>query len=494
MKSLAIVLLVLFSLLPVNTALLQASEFYVSAGTGSDSYSGGSQGNPWATIKYALSRVSGSESNPASIYVAEGTYNEYNLEVSSCVSIYGGYDPETWERSICDYPTVIDGSEALLSGDDIFTYLADFCTLDGLTIQNVPDDGVYCHSYSPTITNCIFYNCSSKAIYAATGAPVIRNNVMVGNKEGIYNSNNGSRTTIVENNLIIASGSHGIYAGANMVITNNTIDLSNSGGIDIGSIGLNAPTVLIQNNNITRNKIEGVDITCLDPSNITIRYNNNYSNSNNYNGKAGQLPHASDISKNPLYVNPIPESNPSPSYDYNYRLKSTSPSRDKGTDEDAPEDDLDGNPRPRGGRTDIGCYEYQPPPPTPTPTPPPPFEVRVNSSSPSVGGSLRVDVTVPPCSQAFDAWGVIMGQGAVYSFVLGNPASVRRGAVPLIKGISRLPNVYQGCLCNMPAIPAGAEGQYNVIVGLVPAGVTPRGISDTIPGYADQRQIRIEPQ
>lgn len=493
MKSLAVVFFSLCVLLSIHAAVLQASEYYVSAGTGSDDYDGGSKAKPWATIKYALSHVSGSESNPASIYVAAGTYNEYNLEVDSYVSIYGGYDPTTWERNISSYPTVIDGTSALLSGDDIFKHLGDNCTIDGLTIQNIPDDGVYCYGHSPTITNCIFYRCSSSAISTGSGAPVICKNILVGNNQGIYGSNNGGLTTVIENNLIILSAYHGIYLASNARIVNNTVDI-NQGGIDIRSGGPVAPVILIQNNNITRNKVEGIDVTCLDPSSITIRYNNNYANNNNYTGKADQLPHTSDISKNPLYVNPIPDSNPSPSYDYDYHLSSTSPSRDKGTDEDAPEDDLGGNPRPRGGSTDIGCYEYQPPPPTPTPTPYPPFEVCVNSDSPSVGGPLRVDVTVPPCDRKFDAWGVIMGQGAIYSFVLGNPASVRRGAVPLIKGISRLPNVYQGCLCNMPAIPAGAEGDYSIIVGLVPAGVSPRGISDTIPGYAGQRHISIGPQ
>jgi hypothetical protein len=192
--------------------------------------------------------------------------------------------------------------------------------------------------------------------------------------------------------------------------------------------------------------------------------------------------------------NPLPQSGSSP--DYDYHLQSDSPSRDKGTNDGAPEDDLDGNPRPGGARTDIGCYEYQPPPPTPTPPPPPPpppFDVRLNSNSLSAGAAFRVDVTVPPCSQAFDAWGVIKGPGVWYSFVLNKPAKVKRGRAPLITGVPRLSRVYQGCLCNLPAIPAGAEGQYSVIAGLVSKGVKPRSINDTIPGYADQEQVTVGP-
>ncbi|MEJ2745707.1 MAG: right-handed parallel beta-helix repeat-containing protein [bacterium] len=364
--------------------------------------------------------------------------------------------------------------------------------MDGLTIQNAVSDGIECNTASPTITNCHVLQCTQgtgRGIAGEDGVPIIRNNVIEGNRYGIRSSLSTLGTVIIENNLIIGSISYGIYISSNACIINNTIDNSLNDNIYVSSGGTATPTLLIQNNNITRSEDDGIYIsTSVVTSGITIRYNNVYnSGGDNYAGKAEAG--TGDISKDPKYINPPPKGSPSP--DYDYHLSSTSPCLDKGTNEDIPDHDLDGNPRPRNGRADIGCYEYQPPPPTATPTPYPPFEVKLNSDSPSVGGPLRVDVTIPPCGQAFDAWGVIVGQGAVYSFVLGNPASVRRGAVPLKEGISRLPYVYRGCLCNMPAIPAGAEGDYSVIVGLVPAGVRPRGVSDTIPGYADQKQISV---
>ncbi|MCX6338744.1 MAG: right-handed parallel beta-helix repeat-containing protein [Candidatus Aureabacteria bacterium] len=493
MKNPARIFLNMCLVLSITVTAVQSAEKYVTT-TGSNSPGGGTQENPWATIKYALSRVSGSVDDPVTICVAQGTYYEYEISMKPYVSIYGGYDPSTWERNIIAYQTIVDGQYGAGSDPDIFNG-ADNAVLDGLTIQNSTDDGVDCNTKSPTITNCHILQCikgNGRGIAGETGVPIIRNNIIEGNRYGIESHLQSLGTVIIENNLIIGSITYGIYVSSNARIINNTIDNNISDNIYVGSGGTAVPTMLIQNNNITRSHSDGIYIsTSILATGITINYNNVWANqSENYRGLAAAG--KNDISQDPRYVLPLPQTGSST--DYDYHLKSNSPSRDKGTNDGAPEDDLDGNPRPRDGKTDIGCYEYQPPPPTPTPQPPPPpppFEVRVNSNSLSTGGPFRVDVTVPPCGQAFDAWGVIKGQGVLYSFVLNKPGQLRRGAAPLIQGVSRLSNVYEGCLCNLPAIPAGAEGQYSVIVGLVSTGVKPRSINDTLPGYADQEQVTV---
>lgn len=492
MNSPAIIVLNLCVLLSITTTAVQSAEKYVSTSTGNDTFSGGSQENPWATIKYALSRVSGSESDPVTIYVAQGTYYEYEISMKPYVSIYGGYDPSTWERNIIAYQTIVDGQYATGLDPDIFNG-ADNAVLDGLTIQNSTDDGVDCNTKSPTITNCHILQCTKgngRGVAGETGVPIIRNNIIEGNRYGIESHLQTLGTVIIENNLIIGSLSYGIVVSSNARIINNTIDNNLNDNIDVTTGGNAAPTMLIQNNNITRSHSDGIYVsTSIIAAGITINYNNVWGNQNdNYRGQA--VAGKDDISQDPIYVNPLPQTGSFT--DYDYHLQSDSPSRNKGTNDDAPEDDLDGNPRPREGRIDIGCYEYQPPPPTPTPPPPPPFDVRVNSNSLSIGNAFRVDVTVPPLNQAFDAWGVIMGPGVLYSFVLNKPGQLRRGAAPLIQGASRLSNVYAGCLCNLPAIPAGAEGQYSVIAGLVPKGVKPLSINNAIPGYADQEQVTVD--
>ncbi len=461
------------------------SEVYVSTTTGSDITGDGSQGNPWATIEKALASVYGTEANPFNILVAQGTYHEYELDLEEYVSIYGGYNPLTWARDINGYPTIVDGSTALLTGDDIF-YGADYCTLDGLVIQNAPDDGVYCYRSSPTVTNCHILNCSGCGVYNSQGGAVIRNNIFEGNRYGIYCSANLGLTTIVENNLIISSISYGIYSGGNIRIINNTIDVNNSDGIHFGS-GIVAPVALIQNNNITRSRFDGIDIDDrINAGDIIIRYNNVWGQAPNYDGQA--VLGEGDISADPNYLNPLPRWGRTSSYDYH--LSAGSPSNDRGTNHEAPSDDLDGNTRPRNGVTDIGCYET---PPIPTPTPTPPFDVRLNSNSLAVGEAFTVDVTVPPINQPFDAWGVIRGPGVTYSFVLNNTGMLKKGAKPLITGVSALTNVYSGRLYSLPAIPAGAVGDYSVIVGLVSEGVSPTGVESTIPGYVDQEEITVGP-
>jgi len=105
-----------------------------------------------------------------------------------------------------------------------------------------------------------------------------------------------------------------------------------------------------------------------------------------------------------------------------------------------------------------------------------------------------VDVTVPPCNQAFDAWGVVLkGAAVLYSFDLHNPANLVAGAKPLIKGVRSLPSVYEGTLCSIPSIPGGSAGQYSVIVGLVRTGVTPKSTNDLMPGYWDMETLTINP-
>jgi len=90
MNSAACILITLSLALSLTVSTVQSAEYYVSTSTGSNTPGGGSQESPWKTIKYALSRVNGSADDPASIYVAQGTYYEYEISMKPYVSIYGG--------------------------------------------------------------------------------------------------------------------------------------------------------------------------------------------------------------------------------------------------------------------------------------------------------------------------------------------------------------------------------------------------------------------
>ena len=134
--------------------------------------------------------------------------------------------------------------------------------------------------------------------------------------------------------------------------------------------------------------------------------------------------------------------------------------------------------------------------PTPTPTPTPTagslLDARPSSNSPAAGDRFTVNVNVQPLAQTFDAWGVVFGPGgALYSFVLGNPGALAAGARPLARNVPGLGSPYAGVLLDMPAIPQGTQGLYQVVVGLVPAGTAPAGIGDAIPRYADQESVTV---
>ncbi|HUT04214.1 MAG TPA: DUF1565 domain-containing protein [bacterium] len=71
------------------------TDFYVDAEAGSDSNSGTSADSAWLTITHALSSVTGSSSDPATVHIAAGTYSAstngetFPLEMRSCVSLVG---------------------------------------------------------------------------------------------------------------------------------------------------------------------------------------------------------------------------------------------------------------------------------------------------------------------------------------------------------------------------------------------------------------------
>ena len=130
--------------------------------------------------------------------------------------------------------------------------------------------------------------------------------------------------------------------------------------------------------------------------------------------------------------------------------------------------------------------------PTPTPLPGSMLDVTLSGGTISPGDPLTVEVTVQPIGRAFDAWGVILGPGASWSFILGNPSAVRPGLTPLATNVPGLSSPYAGTLLSLVSIPAGIEGNYTVIVGLVPPGVSPSGVADAIPGYVDREDLIVQ--
>ena len=75
------------------------ADYYVSTG-GSDTSGDGSPGNPWKTITYTLSQVTGSPGDPAVINIAAGTYNTglgetFPINLEDYVSLKGSNSDTT---------------------------------------------------------------------------------------------------------------------------------------------------------------------------------------------------------------------------------------------------------------------------------------------------------------------------------------------------------------------------------------------------------------
>ena len=127
----------------------------------------------------------------------------------------------------------------------------------------------------------------------------------------------------------------------------------------------------------------------------------------------------------------------------------------------------------------------------PAPTPVPPLALIMNASSVSGGSPLIVDAMVQMLWQTVDFWGVVFGPGGtVYSFVPGNPAALRPGAAPLDTDVPGFWAPVRSRLLEM-TIPPGAQGDYRIVAGLVPAGIAPTGPESAVPGYVDQKTIIV---
>jgi hypothetical protein len=111
---------------------LAGCSVFVNVATGSDLNSGLATDDPVATIARGI-EIAATFNPPRPVLVAEGTYNE-TVNLDSGVSLYGGYDDQSWERDIFLNETVIAGTDFRTV---IAINLTEAVEVDGFTIRGL---------------------------------------------------------------------------------------------------------------------------------------------------------------------------------------------------------------------------------------------------------------------------------------------------------------------------------------------------------------------
>ncbi len=188
---------------------------HVSVTTGSDTTGTGSQGNPWGTIRHALTNVTATARIPISIRVAGGTYPE-RISLPAHISLYGGFAPSTWVREIHTFPSIIDGGGV---GTNV-TASSPRTRFDGFTVQRgrlgIMAEGLW-------------------------NNPIIALNTIISNTAPYEDSDT-------------KGGGLYINSGSSAIILNNTIR-HNTGRVRGGGILVMDSVPLIYDNHISHNNI-----------------------------------------------------------------------------------------------------------------------------------------------------------------------------------------------------------------------------------------------
>ncbi len=203
------------------------SKIVYVAETGSDQSGNGTKQNPYKSIGFALSKLSGlSSNNKGAVLVAKGSYTSQTIQLKSFADLYGGFDPVSWERNILSRASIVSaekGSRLFIGADD--------CRIDGFNIRNNEFRGkgaaFFCNGNSPTITNNIFFR--NKTLIPENWKPKYRH-LVANDGAGIYAENGAS--PVIKDNLFYENSTE-CGRGAGIALHKNC------GGIISGNVFMN---------------------------------------------------------------------------------------------------------------------------------------------------------------------------------------------------------------------------------------------------------------
>lgn len=321
-------------------------------------------GSDWTLAKKTIqSAIDLATAVGGEVWVKAGIYNE-RITLKPDAFLYGGFagaELARDERDPAANRTIVDGG----NNGSVVTALVGYNThgIDGFTIRNGSNSGIYIATCSPTVSNNNIVGNTSTAypiggggIYCSGSHSLITRNTFKGNS-GSYGSggitSNGSNP-IISNNVFMANSGGAIYSSyGNVTIVNNTI----AGCSGAGIYSKNS-TAQISNNIVAFNS-SGITVS---GGSSTLRNNDVYNpDGANYTGATAGT---GDISVDPQFAD----------FPYgNLHIQPSSACKDAGWNDASGIGgyDIDGQARvfPAAGLVDIGADEsdgtqWAPHPPT----------------------------------------------------------------------------------------------------------------------------------
>jgi len=231
--------------------------------------------NAYTDLQRALTRAT--SGCVTEIWVSQGSYDPgrspgHTFTIPADVHVYGGftgYETSRSQRNPNRNKTILTGSAEAERNETIVT-MGDGSLLDGFTITDAAEYGIYGTGADFTIENCIVENSDGYGIYSANGNVAIKRCKIYGSQfDGVYHR--GSHYTLtVENSWILRNGEYGIYVLNSTPNIKNSIisesDLSEKGRQGIRIVN---PTLspILHNNTIANNK--GAGISFVDNANAS---------------------------------------------------------------------------------------------------------------------------------------------------------------------------------------------------------------------------------
>ncbi|MBL7066980.1 MAG: VCBS repeat-containing protein [Candidatus Marinimicrobia bacterium] len=270
----------------------QVIDYYVDRNNGSNVTGDGTESNPWETISFALSQITGTDHT---VHVKPGIYDRtvgsegwceiFPITMKDGVSLIGaGADT-----------TILD------AGDNGYTLLIkdisdSSTTVKNFTITGGNPAGIKCENASAVVCSCYILNNSESGLMASLSSGDIlqvKNNIIENNGEtsgnayGIYCS--GGNLIIINNTIKnnIASGyCYGIccQSSGHVVIRENQIRYNGSSSASWEGYGIliSADTVIVVDNEVEANRGEGgAGICCGGSWDGYVRVDSNQVSSNN---------------------------------------------------------------------------------------------------------------------------------------------------------------------------------------------------------------------